>query len=579
MQLLLAGTTAEPLFATWISTTGPVQSTLATAQPTDGLFDLAAALSSAAAWVERSRWQPVDIVLLSDLQRVQGGLGGLREANQLLTAAGESRLLIRQVGTAVPNGGILAVHLPLRAVRAGETIDIAATVRADQTEQSFLLELDGRRVAESVAAGAVGSLSRVVFRLTAPAAGLHRGRIVKDSNRLPVDDARPFVMMVWDRVSVLLVHGADRGPAGRGGWRYVAEALDPAATGQTLFAVEPVPSGRLAAGDLSGVDVALFVDPDPLGRQLLGGLLEWLAHGGAAAFCVGDPTLESYLTSTLLPAVGLSARVEYRVRAESGQENVTLQARGHPVFADLDRDALATLGDITWRRYFALDEGDSRVLLAFTSETPALLECRYGEGTILWLPYHFLTAATDLPLSPMFLPLIQRLTAYLAQGGTAGGERDISVGQRPQVRLSGSGVEAGELADAASLSVILGATSDAAMAAELTWRRGVPLLVGPAARQKGFYTFLAGTDTVGVVAAATPASESDPTLWDVDELRTFLATAELQETADLGRVDAADFATLLAGRDISLWLLGLAFLLLCVESYLARGIGGIQAAL
>jgi hypothetical protein len=327
----------------------------------------------------------------------------------------------------------------------------------------------------------------------------------------------------------------------------------------------------LVTGDLNGIDVVFFVDPDPLGRQLLGGFMEWLANGGAAVFCVGDPTLESYLHDALLPALGLPLTTEYRSRPESGRENINLLSRGHPIFNGLDQDAIATLQDISWQRYYALEEGTGRILWEFTSEAPALLEGRYREGSFIWMPYNFYPSGSDLALNPMFLPLLQRMTAYLAQGGRADHEDACEVGQRPEMPLVSGTMGEDQPGETTPWAITTAAGGEAAFPAELTWRRGIPVLVGPATRQKGFYAFTSGTDTVGVVAAVPPGSESDPTLLDSDEFQSQLASAGLKETADLGRVGAADFAAALAGRDISIWLLALAFLLLCIESYLARG--------
>jgi len=570
VQVLLAAATVEPLFDTWVPAGPPAAEAVAAVRPTDGPCDLAAALRIAAEQVTRSRSGGVEIVLLSDLQRARGGISELKEAVRRLTEAGEVRLLIRRVGEQVANGGVLAVDLPLRAVRAGETVRIGATVRRESAEPVFLLELDGRRVAEAVAAGPVGGVGEVEFAVTAPGPGLHRGRVLKDSDRLPVDDSYPFVLNVWDRVSVLLVHGADRGPVGRGGWRYLAEALEPGGAGQGLFTWRESPSSQLVAGDLTGVDVAVFVDPDPLGRQLLGGLLGWLADGGAALFLVGDPTLASYLEQTLLPAVGLPATLEFRSRPEAGAETTVLLAREHPVFVGLGSESLATLADITWRRYFALAEGERQVLLAFTSEAPALLEGRYGQGLFLWLPFNLALTGTELALSPMFLPLAQRLVAYLAQRGDPGGR--IEVGQKPEVRVRGSRAARGRFADVSRLEVETPDDLVGTKNAELTWRHGVPVLVGSPSRRKGFFTFTAGGDTVGIVAAVPPAAEGDPQLGEVAGLQTILAAAGLTETADLGSVAPADFAAVLQGKEIARWLLAAALVLLCLESFLARGV-------
>jgi hypothetical protein len=573
IQVVVAGAVTVPLYATWMPAGGPAIESLSGMGAGDGPFELSEALGAAEPWLATARNQPVQIVLLSDLQRIPMSLTTLRETLARLETAGSPQLLIRQVGEPVGGGGVRVVRLPSRAVRPGESVRIAAEVRLEHDDQVFLLELNGRRVAESVATGRAGSVGSVEFAVTAPGPGLHRGLVLKQSDRLPVDDSRPFVLRVWDHVSVLLAHGTDRHPVGRGGWRYLTEALAPSAVEESLFQLREVVTGQLTIGDVNAADVVVLVDPDPLGRQLLGSMLTWLADGGALQLWIGDQTLSGYLTETLLPAFGLPATAEYRRRSEEGRETVTLLAGYHPVFSGLGEDPLTTLSDVLWWRYFALSEGSSQVLLAFDSGAPALLEGRYGHGTIMLLPFHLHLEASGLPLSPMFLPFAQRLTAYLAQQAGGGRIGTLTVGERPQVRLSGSRAARGELDDAAALALIGPDPGDHPVAAELLWRNGAPALVGPVVQRQGFYTFTAGGDTVGVVAAVTPPSEGDPHLDTAEAWRHHLKEAGLEDTADLGRVADGDLASAMRGRDISAWLFVMAFLLLCWELYLARGTG------
>ena len=578
VQVLVAGPAAEPLFAAWLPARGPVAETLGGISPTDGSFDLASALRAAAAWIPSAKSAPVQIVLLSDLQQAGAVARRLREAVTQLQAAGSVQFLVSQVGEPVANGGVRNVRLPQRAVRAGESLQITAEVRLERAEQVFRLELDGRRVAEGVASGAAGMVGSVVFALTAPAAGRLRGQVLKQSDRLPVDDSRPFVLTVWDQVSVLLVHGADRGSAGRGGWRHLAEALAPDGAQDSLFDVHVVASEQLTTGDLVAADVAVFVDPDPLGRQLLGGLLGWLADGGGAVFLVGDQTLGAYLEGTLLPVLGLPAEASFRRRFDTHLENVRLLAANHPVFRRLGAESLATLADLRWRRYFALAEGECQVLLAFSSDAPALLEGKYGQGVYILMPFNLHLDSSNLPLSPMFLPLAQRLLAYLAQRQVGVGEATVLVGQRPQVSLGGSRGTRGNLDDVATLRVHGPGAPAMTAQVDLTWRRGVPSLIAPAVHRQGFYTFTAGGDTVGLIAAVTPTSEGDPRLGTPVELRELLQAAGLESSHDLGQVASADFGATMTGHGVAAWLFGLAFLLLCLELYLARGTDRLRLA-
>jgi hypothetical protein len=578
IQVLLAADQVQPLFASWIPAAGPVAEELAASRPTDGSLDLEAVLREAARWVARAHHRPVEIVILSDLQRILL-TQQLREPIAGLQAAGSVRLFLRQVGEEIDNGAIRAVQPPRRAIRAGEALRVEAAVRLGRPEDGYQLLLDGRQVGEVTATGTPGELARIAFALTAPSPGRHRGLVRRLTDRLPVDDERPFILAVPDSIEVLLVHGAERGAAGRGGWRYLAAALSPAPSDSepSVFQVRERASGELTEGDLTTADVVVLIDPDPLGRQLQGHLLEWLARGGGLALFIGEQPAAGYLRGTLLPALGLPDSATYRHREVANREHVTLLAPDHAIFQGLERESLATLGEVGWQRYFALTEGEADVLLSFTGGAPALVEGTHGRGSFLLAPFDLQPEATDLPFSVMFLPLVQRLVAYLAQG-TAAAETDLEVGQRMRLPLSGREAAAFELADAGGLRVIPPGEDQDGVPAQLTWQRGMPVLVGPPARRQGFATFTAEGDTVGTVAVVAPAAEGDPALASPAEMRDYLQEQGLAAASDLGGSSGADFARGSLGWNLTPWLLGLCLGLLGLELFLSRGISGKAAA-
>jgi hypothetical protein len=107
--------------------------------------------------------------------------------------------------------------------------------------------------------------------------------------------------------------------------------------------------------------------------------------------------------------------------------------------------------------------------------------------------------------------------------------------------------------------------------ATLAWQAGVPLLRGGTILRAGFVTFLAGDDTLGVVAAGIPASESTLKLSEVRDWRKMMEELDLDVVGDLTDQAPADFMAALGGRDAAPWLLGLALLLLLVEVWVGRG--------
>ena len=119
--------------------------------------------------------------------------------------------------------------------------------------------------------------------------------------------------------------------------------------------------------------------------------------------------------------------------------------------------------------------------------------------------------------------------------------------------------------------LVLDAAGDPAGAADLVWHQGEPQLRGGGIDRAGYVTFLAGTDTLGVVAAGLPAAESELNLRSALEYGQLLADLGLELAGDLTDSDPADFMATLGGREMSSWLLALALALLLVELGVGRG--------
>lgn len=591
VHALLAGAAPRPLFAAWLPAGPAAQAALAGAAAHDGPSDLAGALREATRLVRRAPAYPAEVVLLSDLQDVPHP--GLEEAAAELAAAG-ARFLIRRVSDGerdeepggqshaenagrpgriadgVPGGAILAIELPERALRPGEVIEVKAVVRPERAEQPFWIELDGRRLAQAAAPAHVphGAAVTISFPLVVPAAGLHLGRVGKDPDRLPVDDTRPFVLSVPERLNVLLVHGADRDALGRGGWRYLAQALDPGGLGEGLLRVRSVQADSMASGDLAGIDLLVMVDAGALGRRLGGVLRDWISDGGALLLVAGDPTLDADLRERILPILEMPRQLQWRTRSADQAERARVVDAGHPVLAGLGDEALQTLASARWRRYFAVSEGEARVILASDAGAPLLVEGELGRGRWAFLPFHLRREATDLMLNPLFVPLMQRLATRLvwAEGRTAG----IEVGQPPVLQLSPRELRLRPGSGLAGRIEVLVPPQGRALPAALTWESAVPLLVAPPSERAGFHVFRVEGDTLGVVAAVVPPEESEPAVLVPSALSDRLRAAGLGRVVDLGESGAPGLGRALAGRDLARWLLSAALLLMLVELWYGR---------
>jgi hypothetical protein len=566
VQVIVAGPAPRPLFATWLPAGEAARAALASARVTDGRFDLVAALREAVRLEQEAPAHPVDIVVVSDLQ--DEDLVDLDEAVEPLAATG-ARVLIQRIGDGPPPGAILDLALPQRALQPGETVNLRAQVRPDRPDQIFWLELDGERVAETAAPAAAepGGSVELTFALTVPPAGLHAGRVGKEPDRQPVDDVRPFVLEVPERLDVLIVHGADRDGLGRGGWRYLERALAPDARTAGLFAVTAMPAENLDGTDLAGVDLLVLADAGAPGRRLAGVLGPWLEAGGALLALVGDPGQEQDLRIGVLPLLDLPGQVRWVARGEDQAERVRVLDPAHPVFADLGQEALDALSAARWSRYFAVDEGDAAVLLQADGGAPLLIEGRRGRGWWALAPWHLRADATDVMLNPVFLPMMQRLAARLVVGG--GRVATLTVGAEPILPVAAArlGVRPGETA--ADLRVLVPPNGESRLA-QLQWQAAGPAVGAPASEVAGVYAFTARDDTLGLVAATVPPTESNPVRTTATALGERLAQGGIDRVIDLAEPTAAGFSRALAGRDLARWLLAVALVLLACEIWVGR---------
>ncbi|PID79430.1 hypothetical protein CSB20_10320 [bacterium DOLZORAL124_64_63] len=577
VQVVAAGSRTRPVFGDWLPVGQGAVTGLEAVTPSDGALDLAAVLREVTRLVVRAPSRPVDIVMISDFQE-----NPLPEDLAPLVAklqeAGQARWILDQVGQAMPGGGIQEVILPQRSLRQSETGEIVARVTSHLPDQSFILEIDGRQVAEAVLAEPSASSVPLTFSFRVPAPGVHQGRVVGPQDAFPVDDQRPFVLSVPERIPVLIVHGPDRAvdpPAGRGGWRYLAEALAPAGE-DGVFAVRAIASDQLAGGDLAGVGVVLVVDVDPLGRSVTNSLGNWLREGGGALFLMGEPTAGRYLEGNLLPLLGLPGSVEARNRAPGQELRSRVIDPEHAVFAGLPAEAIGTLEDVQWSRWFHLTEAGEGALLELADESPIAVAGTLGQGRYLLLPHNLLPSSTRLAASPMALPFFQRATAWLATGGQRGHARNLLVGERAAIRPPAGSLTRG--LDRVEALQVISADGAWRQTAQLLWQGETPRLVGPRLERTGLVTFQAGEDTLGLVAAQMPAQESPTGLLRLADWKRLAGAQGLEVRGQLEAGAQTALAATLAGRDLAPAFFLLAFLLLFVELFVGRGVSGRKAS-
>ncbi len=404
--LVLFGRNAEEnIRAT--SDRGRLEAAIGAAKVTSGATRYGPALKLAESILSQSTLPRREAILISDFQK--SGWTGAEDIR-----FGEN---ITLTPVSVGEGESTNISIPSltfgRAEFSGQeriTVSVGVMNRSAAAAPSVpvTLEIEGRTIETidaSIAANA--SASDLVRAVHAGRTDSVRGTVKAGSDPLAADNAFHFVLTPSKPISVLIIDSADASDVSY----YLARAL---AIGKApAFNVEISPAPRVSSGTLDKRNVVILNDAVvPLG----------LARRSAAA-----------LRRTRRRPAGrarpdaASGRPPRRTCCRASSEQVVERASGrgatvgwrdfsHPVFEIFRAPRSGDFTAARVYRYRALETapGD-RVLARFDDGAVAAAERRVGTGRVIAWTTTLDREWSDLPQTPVFLPLVHQLVKYLAQ--------------------------------------------------------------------------------------------------------------------------------------------------------------------
>lgn len=365
-------------------------------EPGAGVTRYGAAIRAARDLLAGSDRARREVVLISDFQRT--GWGG-EELERL--PPGTTLRTVSVADTAEGNAGVTGVQLeqiagPRPAIRVTARLALAGTAVGRETE--LALVIDGREAGTRRVRPAGASVT-VTFDPVALAAPEFSGEVRLPPDALPLDNISRFSGRASGPLRVLLVESADL-TASR---PFLGRAL-----GVGAPAIETTIRPAFRASELAGKGVVVLnaaaVPGGDGGRRLQ----EYVAGGGGLIVVLGDG---GAWPATFLP--GSAGETIDRTEVEGGRMGV--EEPSHPVFAAL-RDVRG--GDLAGVRIFrqrSLETDSMTVLARFADGGPALAEGRIGRGRVLVLATALDNVWNDLPVQPIFVPLIHGMVRYAAQ--------------------------------------------------------------------------------------------------------------------------------------------------------------------
>lgn len=237
--------------------------------------------------------------------------------------------------------------------------------------------------------------------------GTNRGLITVSGDDFTADNNFYFTLRREPQGQALVIENAGRGES-----LFLKNALT---TGENLpFAVTIKSAGSVNPADLASYKVVILNDAEGLSAALANALQQFVERGGGVVIAAGRHTEASALNDTLKAIA--PATLGDAVQLKSEYATLSEIKTDHPVF-DVFRESgrLAAARVFGYRRATPIEK--SSVLARFEDGSPALVEASFGNGKVLLFTSTLDSSWNDLPLTPIYLPLVRQMVRYL-------GERD-----------------------------------------------------------------------------------------------------------------------------------------------------------
>lgn len=258
------------------------------------------------------------------------------------------------------------------------------------------------------------------------------------NDNLVVDDIRYFIINITRDINALVVDGDPKINIYESESFYLERALSPS---QSLtshiksIVCNPAEVNSLRFKDF---DLIFLCNVETLLPEKIMELQKFVFEGGGLLFTLGDRVdLEYYNKnfSTLLPNT-------LRGINEMRNEGFGMRSSEHSAIRNLQSEL--SLSKAQFQKIYLVDPGttgSSSIILKYSNDAPALIEKRYGKGIIVLFTSTIDRDWNDLPVKPVFLPLIQQLCRYLTGASTEVGKNDVLVGEKYELSVSATGGE------------------------------------------------------------------------------------------------------------------------------------------
>lgn len=412
----------------------------ATPIPTQGPIALQNSLQSALAAAEKAGQPAREILVLSDFQRSDwaplltgASIPALDAIKNSTSDASRPTLTLFPLSTQISeNLSIAAAEPSAQLIAVGQPV--ALRVRIQNHGQRpwqdipIHLEADGTRLRTTRLSIPPDGEASLYFTHAFDAVGDHALTVRLEGDTFTDDNAFHTVIQVRDQLPVVLIDAAPSSTAMSGALDFLALALAPHLGSATpdlrdLIVTRTLDARRLKASDLTGARVAILGGLQRPTANLMQLLLDFTESGGGLLILPAENADPIQWQRELgQNAARFPALISGQAHIENSDFPARLQTTRftHPALLYFNDPRAGRLADGEIQHWWKLEpQGDDARTLASLDRGPALLiERPLGRGLIIQSAIPLKPGWSNLPLQPWFVPLAQRLIAWLATQDT-----------------------------------------------------------------------------------------------------------------------------------------------------------------
>ncbi len=438
---------------------------------------------------------------------------------------------------------------------------VSAQVRnhgpSEVTDVAVVLTIAEREIASRRITIPGNGVTQIVFGCQIETAGAHVVNVrIDDAAGIEGDNTAEKIVAVRAPLQVLIVDERAAAPELQRASGYLSLALSPFLSnesGKNVVQVRVTSPDRIARGEIAEHDVLILADVSKLNDRTADDVAQFVRDGGGLLIFCGDSINRDWYNNhwgaknknPLLPAEFVK-----QTKPQDATEHIAVLPIKHPSLSSLDRSGVSDFAAVefkSWRKLENATDEETEVLLKLENDEPLLLAKSFEKGNVMLFVSSADTSESNIPLRPVFVPLMQGLVQWLASSSEA--PRNLVTGQ-PLLIVFDSQPASATTDEASQVSVTRPDNS-----------KVVVPLVGNAAtfadtNYPGVYTVSDTRSPANSIDYAVAAQPEESQL-------QFLSTEQLSDIADsIGASVAADSSELTAmqslranGREIWRWIL------------------------